>query len=713
MDKSEHEHIEEWWNNFFMSIRGEKPTVQLLPLLKSKWPNLYNMVIGQRRVGKWVQAAVTALLDQSGVKVVDAEVGCDCMECVGRRPEDRPHDVDMRVILEERRIPIQFFMFEGALMHDSDVVDKKYGAVDTKSVHSKDTELIRHKIRKTPPGGITLIYTTIVVAPDDDLGAWSYDMGAPDDDWWYEGVEDRCIILWRKKSDKVYHVVNEDSADRRFVLARSGTCSIYHGVGGHVDAAKELCGMLGHERIVPQVIKPRHSPKIPKNTPPMPFCPRTVAGLKAAVSADPKKWTGNPDSVIAVLCYPDYVRAYFEELRGAGKEIQTDGLVPVLRHVVGRHGESAREYAVDEEKWRRSVSTMLSMLEALAETNSAKFDQNTLVEICGILQDVASGRHEDYVCEMLHRNEINKRLHLQALFCLTYMVMYRLGGRTPLEVLETLTTTTRLGGQEGRECRIVLGCALIEGLQGAIPDWYKENESLLFGEDSPDGMNTVLIRILCSQQVLDPAEFTINHPVLDVRVMEQYHAFVVKAMYEEIQHVRRHKKTERGVGKSDLVRHFIYHMLGGAHGYGVEDSVRILANIGPDAVSMAAHECGWLTMQEDIKEFVGRAVQFWETALDLPLEPAALYGFGSWASTKSVNQDTWERLTLRTCKDANGSVDSPTRVVYRASSDGNPTKTGIQIIELILRADRRISSDLIVRDALIKMRKNNVLINIE
>ena len=50
-------------------------------------------------------------------------------------------------------------------------------------------------------------------------------------------------------------------------------------------------------------------------------------------------------------------------------------------------------------------------------------------------------------------------------------------------------------GQEGWEHRIVLGLAHLLGLWNVIPKWYSENESLLFGEDAPDGMNAVLMRV--------------------------------------------------------------------------------------------------------------------------------------------------------------------------------------------------------------------------
>ena len=499
---------------------------------------------------KW-QATVTALLDQSGVEVVDVERDCDCPECAGRKPEDRPHDVDALVKLGEHEVPIQVGMFHGALVHDYDDVVSELGGVDTESVNKRDTKRVRHKIRQTPPGGITLLATTVMVSPGDD--------------WWYEGVDGRCVVLWQK-----------------------GSCSIYHGAGGRVDAAEELCNTLGCKHVDPQAVKPRRS-RSPEHNKYLPFHPRTADGLAAAVRKDAKKWTNNPDDVIGALYYPAYASAYFDALRSASDVVQAAGLVPILRHAVGRHRESVAEDAADEEEWRRSVSGALIALEDLAKADDAKLDPNVLVEICRILQDIASRRHDDYACRTLSVNEIDNRLHLQALFCLTHMV-YRLRDRTPPEVRETLTTAARLGGQEGMEHRIVLGHALAV-LWSAMPDWYAENESLLFGEDSPDGMNLALMRV-CSH---------VDFP--DGQAMEKYYALVLETLDEEIRHMRRwESETGNRVETNDLVRRFMIRVLHGSRGYGIEDSVRGLARIGPDAVSVAGHECGSLITDENTEK---------------------------------------------------------------------------------------------------------------
>lgn len=118
-------------------------------------------------------------------------------------------------------------------------------------------------------------------------------------------------------------------------------------------------------------------------------------------------------------------------------------------------------------------------------------------------------------------------------------------------------------------------------------------------------------------------------------------------------------------------------------------------------------------MQENVnKEFVKRGVQFWEAVLDLSPEPAALYGFGLLALAKSVDPDTWERLMVSTCEAAAGLVEDPTWVIERASSGGKPTESGVQIIKLILRANKHLLNDLAVSDTLNKMQKNGVSIDI-
>ena len=190
--------------------------------------------------------------------------------------------------------------------------------------------------------------------------------------------------------------------------------------------------------------------------------------------------------------------------------------------------------------------------------------------------------------------------------------------------------------------------------------------------------------------------------------MEKYHAVVLTALSEEMQHMRRlESETGSRVETNDLIKHFMRHMLIGTRGYEVGNSVRSLMQIGPDAVSIAGRECGHTIISENPKMIsISRGVQYWETVLDASSEPAALHGFGLWCLVESVDRDTWERLMLRTCEVADGVVDFPAFVIKRASSDGLPTRSGIRIIEFILHANKHLVGDLSVSHTLnmIRMR---------
>ena len=571
-----------------------------------------------------MQTIVTGLLDQSGV-----DVECDYNGTVYESRKDSQHDILVK--LGKHEVPIQVGMFDGEFLHN-DITDE-YGTVDTRSVNERDTEWMRDKIQQTPPGGIMLLAVTATI--------W------PSDDWWYDDMSKKCVVLWQKDS-----------------------CSIYHGMKGPIDAAKKLCNTLGHIPHI-QSVKPRRSQN-PKHKTHLQFYPRTADGLADTVRNDAKKWTDNPDDIIGALYYPAYASAYFDGLRSVGAVAQLNNLVPIIQHVVERYNESMAEDATDK-RWQKSVSYMLSTLEILSKMDDASFSFSTLIEICHILQDVASKRHDNYVCGSLLVDEINNRLHLEALFCITHMVC-RLRDKTPPAVRKTLTAAAR---RDGQEHRIVLGCAL-GMLRSAIPDWYAENESLLFGKDSPDIMNSALMRV-CSHTQLD------THPILDVQTMEKYHALVLEALDAEIRHIRKRMPKAEYLKPNDLMRHFMHHVLFGSRGYRIEDSVRDLTRIGPYAISMAGHECGLLIQDKNTeKKLVDRGVRFWETVLDSSPKPEALYGFGSWAYTESIKSDTWERLMLRTCEATDGRIYASDTVIERASSGGTPTKYGYRIILLVL-----------------------------
>lgn len=617
--------------------------------------------------GPFVQTYVTKTLhDGRSLKVLGVE---NQPWHPGTNPNTgKPYDADIWLECDGEKIPVQVGVREGELarkvseatvcpgeeIQPNEAVSKE-GGTNMDYGKKPDFAALREKLEQVPPAGVVLWVSSKELLP----GSGPRQLK----EWYGETMDKKCVIVW---------------------VSDEGKAVIHHNnTGFDLTLARKLCVALGVAE------------------------PDEQTDFEDSLTEDYA-----PDDVEGALKHLAYMSSYLGR-RSASAVVLVDDLVPILRHVVEMYMKSAGENADDGGKWKCYVEDALSVLERVAKADNIKLDTDVWVEICRILQDIASRRDDDNCpCETLSFKEIGSRLHLWALFCLTYMVIYRLGNKTPPEVRETLTAAARLDGQKGKGHRIVLGFALWLGLRYAIPDWYAENEELLFGKDSPDGMNSTLVRV-CSHEGM-PIRTDIAHSVLDVQIMEKYHTVVLGALCEEMQHVRSwESKTGERAETNDLVRRFMRHVLYGSRGYEIADSVQNLASIGPDAVSVAGHECGFLIHDENAEEkLVKRAVHFWEAVLDSAPEPAALYGFGWWEFTKSVDQDTWERLMLRTCEAAGGLVEAPAGVIRHASPNYNPTEAGIRIIELVLCANMHLLGDLAVSDRLSRMLENGVSIDI-
>ena len=481
----------------------------------------------------------------------------------GTNPDTgKNYDADIWLECDGKEIPVQIGIREGELarkVSDATVCPgeeiqpneavSKYGGTNMDFGKEPDFTALCKKLGQVPPGGIVLWMSSMELLPGSSP--------RPLKEWYGEVMDKKCVIVW---------VVDDGKA----VIHHNNT-------GFDLTLARKLCMALD------------------------------VAEPDEQTDSEDSLTEGYAsDDVEGALSHIAYMSAYLGR-RSAGAVVLADDLVPILLHVMEMYKKSAAENADDRRKWRCYVSEALSMLKNVAKADNIKLDPSVWVEICHILQDIAARRHDDYECRTLLYDEIDRRLHLKALYCLTYMVIYRLRDRTPPDIRETLTAAAKLGGQEGREHRIVLGEALVLGLRSVIPDWYTENESLLFGEDSPEEMNLVLMRVYSRIHFLDP------------HIMEKYHALVLEALDGEIRYIRRlESETGNQMTAPYLMRCFVFHILHGSRGYEIENSVRDLARIGPDAVSMAGHECGFLIHDENTKkEFVDRGVRFWEAVLDL------------------------------------------------------------------------------------------------
>ena len=205
--------------------------------------------------------------------------------------------------------------------------------------------------------------------------------------------------------------------------------------------------------------------------------------------------------------------------------------------------------------------------------------------------------------------------------------------------------------------------------------WYEENETLLFG--ASDG--------------------------LDVDLMEAYmmnnHGW--QPIMEKYPHLAREAVRNASEYRDDNRMYvFMSCVLSGIKGYGMKDSIQFLSDAG--ALGVAVSVCSWLVNDEakhpDNKaRYYKACIRFWETALECVPKQAGKFGAMEFAD--SIKNDDWKRLMLKSCELAGGNISRPTSVVMHAT-DGGFDEPCARIMELVLRAQPQIASDLAVRHAL-------------
>ena len=642
--------IERVWYDWHKSVVGRQPEKSLLDSVK-QWPELEQNLAGKSFGFRW-QAMVTALLDVRGVNVIGVECenptghkcGCSCLGCTGNTclcgctlcAGNGGYDVDVKVRIGSLDVPMQVGSFEGALNHDADVIhpisSTPYGttggSVDTDTVSERDTKRIREKLRQTPPGGIALMIDPVA-------GGMKWE---PNVDWWYGGVKDKCLVLL-------------DISNK--------TSTIYHSAPGPlVDAAIQVCRALGSgEPTITRIQSWPGSGECP------PFCPDTVEGLKTAIQQDPDKWAAD---VTGALYYPEYVSAYCDSM----KDLR--GLVPTIRHAVNKYKESGRNW-----RWEAALTKSLDTLKDILAESLEQVPIPELVDAArslhNMLWDLDAVKSEDeYTSHSILM--IPERPHLYTLDNMVRIVGM-LGADAPPETLEALTAVARFEKREdGKGYRIVLGTRL-NMLVDKQPEWYAENEALLFG--ASDG--------------------------LDVDLMGAYMMNNIgwRPIMEKYPHLAREAVRNASKDRDDNRMYvFMSCVLSGIKGYGMKDSIRFLSDVG--AFGVAVSVCAWLVNDEanhpnNKARYYKACIRFWETALECAPDQAGKFGVMEFAD--SIKNDDWKRLMLRSCGLADGNISRPTSVVMRAT-DGEFDDSSAQIMELVLRAQPQIISDLAVQHAL-------------
>ena len=651
--------VERVWTDWHRSVVGTPPSESLLDSIRQRpeWSELETQLTRKLFGYRW-QAMVTVLLDVRGINVVGVECesptghkcGCGCPGCAGNTclcgcdicAGSGGYDIDVKVRMGSLDVPMQVGTFEGALNRDADVVHPISSSPYGMTGGSVDTDTVSE--RDTRRIREKLRQTppggmALVIAPMS--GGMDRE---PNVDWWYGGVKDKCLVLLdvSNRKSEIYHSAPEPL----------------------VDAAIRVCRALGSDE--PTITSIQSWPG-PGECPP--FCPDTVEGLKAAIRRDPDKWAAD---VTGALYYPEYVSAYcgsMEELEGS-KVLR--GLVPTIQHTVDKYRETGQSSG-----WETALTKSLDALNSILNESLEQVPAPELVDAAralhNMLWDLDAVKSEDeYASHSMLM--IPERPHLYILDNMVRIVD-RLGADTPPEILEALTTVARFGKREdGKGYRIVLGTRL-GVLVSKQSKWYEENESLLFG--ASDGLGVDLMgAYMMNNRGWQP-------------IMEKYPHLAREAV--------RNASVDRGDNRMYV---FMSCVLSDIKGYGMKDSIQFLSDAG--ALGVAVSVCAWLVNNEagrpdNEAKYYNACIRFWETALECVPEQAGKFGAIEFAD--SIKNDDWKRLMLRSCQLADGNMVRPTGVVMRAT-DGGFDETCARIVELVLRAQPQIASDLAVRHAL-------------
>lgn len=388
--------------------------------------------------------------------------------------------------------------------------------------------------------------------------------------------------------------------------------------------------------------------------------------LESAVKRDACGWAEDPVRIIQLLRHPAYVVGYFRGMASSKEPIGAHAgqLIKAVRFASGHPWPAATVSPSPfsyESGWDDADSAGVELIKAMVQ-NNIRLDEDSLRLAWEVVLDMAAGRTAEPPADSGHPLDVAlSRPHIRALETLILMVQYAqsLGGSVPDEVPATLTRAIKIGGQDGAERRAIIG-AWASFLRCVLPDWFGQNEPLLFGNEAPGKLG---------QAALD-MHLMVGHP--DRNDLEKYRRGVLDAV-------------KRGVERS--MDRLMQGMFTGADGYEPKCLADKLLRMGHKYSSLAAESSARMLDGNADVDSVRRGIALWECMLDSSRKPDELAGYGWWADVHGVDQDLWERMTLRTCKMTKGKLDWAWSVAKRVSHAETITDNGLRILWWLIRAD--------------------------
>ena len=387
--------------------------------------------------------------------------------------------------------------------------------------------------------------------------------------------------------------------------------------------------------------------------------------LEKIVGKNPREWAKSPVEMVARLKHPTYIAHFLRGLE-AGVEKLTDTADSIIEAVVFTRthpwpvepmGHNSFDADTD---WSETDQAGIDLISTLAKQH-LPLDATATKQMWAIVIEEARdretpssfGEEDDPLTSAINRP------CTRAVETILHLIDYenKRCGVVPDEALTILTECLGLEGRDGEEHRAILAYR-IPFLQAVCPHWFEENLDLLLGSRAPPGL---------AQMTID---LWLRWGRANEWMLEHFRCHILDA-------VRR--KSERAM------QGFLLGLFRNIPGYDSASCVQDLNNLGSEYISACGETAARMTQHEDSDPaHVRRGIALWEQALRMTTGKEALRGFGWWVEVPTIEFDEWERLTLATCRKAEGNLDWASAVAKRASS--RPTSVrALQILTLLVR----------------------------
>ena len=387
--------------------------------------------------------------------------------------------------------------------------------------------------------------------------------------------------------------------------------------------------------------------------------------LESVVKDNIEGWVSAPIRTVVNLRHPTYISHYLSAVASTASEqvLPVGDLLDVIK-LVRTHPwpvEPLADHRLDyDTNWRDTEQAAVGLIKALADSDRG-FDGRA-EDAWAVLASEATDRSEpsNIISISTGPDPLNSAINrpcTRALGAVLSFVAheYRSSGVVRPEAASLFEEGLRLTGTDGAEHRAVL-VSRIGFLLHVLPEWTETNRDLLFGSQAPDGLGQLSVELAIEW----------NRP--NRWLLENF------------------PDTVRNAVKADADRamqHMMIAMLWGCSGYSVPETVAFLGT-SPDLVSKSGYALGCVLDDADADtHLVDVAVDFWKTVLDTETG-AAVEGFGFLSKVTAMDTETWEELTLRTIKAANGRVDRSHGIAERLAAS-HPTTTGLALLNELVR----------------------------